>query len=1391
MQMRDSGSQFIRFCCLLVLAACTFLSAANAQQTLGSVNGTILDSSGAAVPGATVTVSDTEIGVTRTTKAGANGFFQIFNLPIGTYKVQATHNGFDTTEFAGISVKEASATTVNVSLKVGKASESVEVTANPMLNATDNTNGYTLDSAQIALTPLATGSFTQLAILSPGVNAELLSGMDSNAGLGNQPIWANGQRDTSNTFQVNGVDVTNLFNGKSSSGDTSQRYNFNIGAGSTSVNSTAGGGTTAGANPTGTSVYGSNGNSLPSPPPEQIEEIRVNTSMYDAQQGATSGAQIDVNTKDGTNNLHGQIYGIFGDNSLDADPFFFKQQYLLTAQQNLGAFPERLQNPYVQRWTTGATVGGPIKKDKLFFFAAYQHLGLADESTGLSQFTVPGMLTSDRSTTGLLAAAASANATAVTAANLSPIAVALFNAKLPNGQYMIPSNQTAYTSYQPGVPNVTLIGTSVMASDQANAALDYQLSGTDRLSFKYYYQNDPVTKPYAFAQTGGFPVTQNNLSQVGVIDNTMTIGTRVNWEQKLGYARMGSYSYYQQAVTPDPTLGPTFGIGTGGADYAPGVLPGLSVSEFASSSSTSPGIKLGPDSAFANTGYYQNRLNPSTNLIFTAGKHTLVAGAGYSYTQLNVINNRNALPLISESSLTKFLEGSAPHTATEILSDANGHNDANRYYRSNEIEAYVQDKWLLLSNLSITAGVRYDYHGGLTEKYGNIFTFDPNVYDVTGTDTTGFQVNDPGFIAAANNKGGAAPQDIASSDSTLTGRQWGISPRVGFAFAPKQNGGKVVFRGGAGIYYDRGELFSYLSQPAGGAASGPFGVTESAPLVTDVSGNGTSLKDPLGTNGATASALPNFAAAKSLLQNTLNGMSGISAKYGPNCGGRDSQEGYLDCPDTLYFGTYNKANLLPYTINFSFDMQWQPRNDLAVSIGYVGNRGRHGVIPIPFNEPTIATATNPGVVGGKESHPSGENSSYGFEVLNANNFEGYDYAPIAGEPWNTESGGNTDFRAPYVGYNPNAASFKAAGNSAYDGLQTHLEKRLSHNVQAGISYTWSHTLDEQSDIGLFFTGDDPAHLRNSWASSDYDRTHVASANFQLLAPNFAKAHSWLAQVANDWSLTGIGTVQSGEPYSLYEFYGAVGSINFGDYPLLMNPVLPVKNPSDIKQELTGNSGRFRGAGGSYIPAIDPSQIAINYLAPGQNGIPVSTGTDPQDIYETAFAPGNQRNIFRQALQKRLDLSVRKSFKMTDRLGMQLAFNVFNVFNTTSEDVPQDEIRIRQNSACAASVIVTANKYGDNCSTADYYVNYGQVATTNASADQASALANLDQKPFVNGAGNTTTVPLNLNVGQGTCTAATIPGSNPGACPNNAANFGSVTNTIGGSRAITMAIHITY
>lgn len=673
-----------------------------------------------------------------------------------------------------------------------------------------------------------------------------------------------------------------------------------------------------------------------------------------------------------------------------------------------------------------------------------------------------------------------------------------------------------------------------------------------------------------------------------------------------------------------------------------------------------------------------------------------------------------------------------------------------------------------------------------------MFNFDPSAYDVTGTVASGFNVVNSGFVIAGNNKYDPTP---GTSASTLTGRQWGISPRLGFAYSPKRFNNKLVINGGAGMYYDRGELFTYLSQPAGSGNGGPFGVTESSPLASYIIGTGKSLTDPIGGAYAAAPApSSNPAVITQALQQTLGigptasyGYSGAAHAadgYGQNCSGIDNQEYYTDCPTALNFGAYDKNNVLPYTINFALNIQWQPTNDLAITIGYSGNRGRHSIIPIPFNEPGLASPTNP---------INGETATYGFEVLNQNSqSDGYDYDPIGSEPWNSEDGGNTDFRTPYIGYSPNAALFKSVGSSAYDSLQLHVEKRLSHHFQAGGSYTWGHALDEQSDIGLFFTGNNPNDLHQSYASSDFDRTHTFTGNFQAQLPNYAKPHSALSYAINDWSLTGIGVVQSGEPYSLYEFYGAVGSAYFGDYPTLMNPVLPISNPKEAKTTgLTGNTGDFRGTGGNYIPTINPADIAINYIAPGSKGVPTAAqgnAGDPTDIFETDFAPENQRNIFRQAMQKRLDISIRKNFHVTERVAVQYEFNIFNVTNTTSMDVPQDQTQIRQNDACSNSAL----PYG-NCAAG--YVNYGQIATSASTADQQSTLANLDQKPYFTGSGKSTQIPTtiapNTVNAQGAIICTSYNADNSGSCPNNGANFGSVTGTIGGNRAVTMALHVTF
>ncbi len=515
----------------------------------------------------------------------------------------------------------------------------------------------------------------------------------------------------------------------------------------------------------------------------------MNASMYDAQQGATSGAQIDVNTSTGTNSWHGQLYGTYANNLMNASPFFFNQAYQLT-QQGIGVFPQSMVNPWLRRWSSGITAGGPLIKDKLFFFAAYQRRENEDNATGLSQMTVPSGLTDDRSTAGLEAADLSWGGSGNVP--IDPVAANLLNAKLPNGQYMIPSAQSS-APYEYGVPNVFLIGTARLISDQATISLDYDATQNDRVSAKYFYQNAPVTRPFGFSETPGFPVTQNNGAQVFSLGNTISIGPRLNWEQRLGFVRMGSFSNYQQTV-PGGNLGVS---GEQTTNLTPDVLPGLQINNFGNFDQSSPSLYVGPagvPGAFVNMGYYQNRVNPSTNVIFTAGKHTIVAGGGYSYTQLNITNNRTGHAQLVASGFDNFLQGTVKSSSVlQSIDPTTDRNNADRYYRTNEFSGYVQDKWQALSNLSITAGVRYDYHGGMTEKYGNFFNFDPALYNVTGSSTTGFNVVNSGFVIAGNNKQNPTK---GVSASTLEGRQWGVSPRLGLAWTPKTFHNKVVVSGG-------------------------------------------------------------------------------------------------------------------------------------------------------------------------------------------------------------------------------------------------------------------------------------------------------------------------------------------------------------------------------------------------------------------------------------------------------------------------------------------------------------------------------------------------------------------------------------------------------------------
>ena len=923
-----------------------------AQQTLGGITGTVSDKSGSVLPETTVTVVADQTQLTRSMKANANGGYDFVNLPIGTYTITVSHDGFQTERLTAILVQANRTATLNVTLRVGQVGTTIDVEAAPIMNAVDTTNGYILETQQIENVPLPTGSFTGLAILSPGVSAEIPSGEGANAGLGNQPIWANGQRDTSNTFQLNGVDASNLFNGKSTSSVASARIVNNTGiAGASS--------TTAEVLQSTASPYLAVGQALPTPAPETVQEVRVNTSMYDAQQGSTSGAHIDMSTVSGTNAIHGTLYGHRATDALNAAPYFYNQDPNIPANDKV---------PQLHRYIAGGGIGGPLIKNKLFAYGSYQHVHVSDLEIGTSRTAVPFGLTNDRSPTALATIALNnwgtvinpvVAANAVGAAgplNIDPIAFQMLNFKLPNGQYMIPSANPNFTPTTNFPENAFLTQPAYFISDQANANLDYLATSKDTLSLKYYYQHDPSTAPFGFSSVEGFTQRLDAGSQVASITNTQSIRPNLSIAEVFGFIREKIYSTIGQPFAPADV-----GMNAFGSNVFPGITIVDDLGNFSSSNRYdvfNAGLNIGSTGASqgAFTGIFQNRWMPSANAIWTHGKHTVTFGGSFSYTQLNARDRRTNSGMIGFTSFDNFLQGTPiDYSADGFITTNFLQGDANRYYRSRESGGYIQDKFQVRPNLSFSAGLRFDYHGGLTEKNGRIFNFDPSKYSYDPTSDT---ITSNGFIVAGNNP------DFPTkgiSDSTLTGRQWGLAPRLGLAWSPRKFNDKLVVRAGWGLYYDRGELFTYLSPgfASGVIAGGPFGVNQTPPWVNSQTCSPygysycSSFEAPWGTSLGPA---PSGNPADLVLPNASAVSTGLPL---------------------FSFADYNRANKLPYTMNQTLDVQWQPRRDLAVEIGYVGNLGRHAVVPLPFNQAKIASPTSP-IRGGT---PFEQDYTYGYSIL--------------------------------------------------------------------------------------------------------------------------------------------------------------------------------------------------------------------------------------------------------------------------------------------------------------------------------------------------------------------------------------------------------------------------
>jgi hypothetical protein len=567
---------------------------------------------------------------------------------------------------------------------------------------------------------------------------------------------------------------------------------------------------------------------------------------------------------------------------------------------------------------------------------------------------------------------------------------------------------------------------------------------------------------------------------------------------------------------------------------------------------------------------------------------------------------------------------------------------ANRYYRSNTVGAYVNDNFKLRSNLTLTYGLRWDFDGPLSEKYGKLTAFDPALYSYNVAADT---ISSSGLEIAGNNPTAAT---AGARNSLMNAHQWGFAPRLGVAWAPVS---KLTVRAGYGLYYDRGELFSYFSPSAGSGFNGPFGVTLAPPFVEPIAASTKvgALSAPFGTGTAPPPPTPSAASFLAYLPNLSQTGSG------------DFPTGNLFGP--FLFGGYGTNNKLPYTQNWTLDLQYQLSNNWLFEIAYVGNHGTHEVLPVTFNEPQIATPQNPLWA----QNPANEQiySYGGTSPYSSCNNGGLTTETICPPPYYS---GNTVVRVPYIGYDMNSVMYEAQGISNYNAFQVQVHKRTSKGLQFSASYTYSHTLDEQSGLGLFVTGNDPLAPRGNYASADFDQTHVFLINYSYTFPSLAKNNKAMGYAVNGWTIGGQTVAQSGQPYSVYDYSGSVASLYYGTYDEIGNPIVPLVPGIKASQaKLQGTTGINAGR-----PVLNAADFSPQFVQPGQDGVPPCEGTTC-DGYESLYGTTG-RNMFRGPFQVRFDMSLAKDFpKIKERYQLRFEADAFNIFNHPDFDTPNNDV----------------------------------------------------------------------------------------------------------------------
>jgi hypothetical protein len=1041
MTHRNWATAALRIFALLVLFVGGIL-ASNAQQITGSINGTVKDSSGAMVTTATIKATNTDTGFSRVVKAGGDGAYLIQYLPVGKYTVEVEAAGFKKFVQQNLAVAVDQTLTLNVMLEIGEQTQTVTVTeAPPLVDTSTAELGRTIQPAEIIGLPLVNRNAYAELSLTPGVMANSASQQSHPDGSPNFVIGL-----PSTDVQING----------------------SIDGGNPEVSFYLDGGL----NINGIRNYG---NQLPNP--DALEEFRVETSDFSAQYGHMSAAVITAVTKSGTNQFHGTLFEFNRNTDFNA--------YNWNAPKDTsGKF---IKAPY-HRNNFGGVFGGPIKKDKAFFFFSYaglrqvvgsyvsggrvptaaERLGdftgdLPNPANqngkfsyyGSTQFTInkPGTKTpytgNSNTSSGCPAGGTASNPTSLNCLPVSAedaVAATVLGGK--NSNATIP------------LPNVTPVGATVPLNwsgyftgptddNEYLAKYDQVISDRDHVAATYFFVR---TTQNAFGGGNIAPWTINqsytNQTNANVSDVHTFSGTTANQ----------AWLSFTRAAGGRVNL-PTTNVGQLGSNYTiqgPSTLPDLNVSGYFHAQDSLAGPVTTSD-------FYSLR----DMITMTKGKHSLFFGGELALDKGMFVGNLYNYGNFSYSSSAPTTTGNAlADFYTGMLSSMEQDTPYHTLMSAWHTAVFFQDNYRITPRLTANLGIRWDIDTPPVESSNLTAAFIPSKAALTSNGGTGGTQSTMIPVAPA---GMFFPGDPGVARGIITTKYHHIAPRIGFAWDPWGDG-KTAIRAGAGVFYGTTSGNEW-NQPGN---ANPYAVRQTFTSVRSAS-------DPYNAtmvNGA-ASAFPN----------------GDPFPYTFN----PKSPRFLLPASIESIGTNVQW---PYIYQFNLAVQRQLPWQIALTAAYVGTLSR--------DVPTMVDGN---------------------------------YAPyvpgIAGENSGQTGTGGTNARRPY---DQNATGTGTLGQNiflitnqtaSYHSLQIAAGRPLSRNILVNGFYVWSHAIQSSNESAIGqMTAQDFANLWEEKGPMDADRRSIATISGMWKIDYYHGKNFFMKQVVNGWTVSPIWVMQSGQPFSV-------------------------------------------------------------------------------------------------------------------------------------------------------------------------------------------------------------------------------------------------------------------